>query len=386
MKNVVFRGPCLTNSGYGVHSRQIFRWLLANETAGKIKLYCQPTTWGITTWTISPERYNGLAGEIMKRSIALDVKPDISFQVQLPFEWDHELANYNIGVTAGIETDRCHDGWHTYIERMDAIVVPSKHARNSMSGPFSSKIKVIPESYFDDLVSENTEFEQFDFSTDFNFLLFGQITGNNSQNDRKNFYNTVKWFCEEFKDVKDTGLIIKTNRGRSTKLDRHATSQLLTKLLQEVRPGEFPKIHLIHGDLEDSDLYRLYNSEKVKALVTLTRGEGFGLPILEASAAGLPIIATNWSAHTEFLRHGSFAKIRYKLEEIPASRVDDAIFCAGSKWAEAEEDDAKKKMRRVKSNYRNFTDSARILKNKIIENYSWENIAELYDNEFGGLW
>tara|TARA_B100000131_G_scaffold316443_1_gene356537 strand:+ start:1842 stop:3002 length:1161 start_codon:yes stop_codon:yes gene_type:complete len=386
MKNVVFRGPCLTNSGYGVHSRQIFRWLLANERAGNIKLYCQPTGWGITTWSISPDRYEGLAGEIMQRSINLDVKPDISFQVQLPFEWDHELASYNVGITAGIETDRCHESWHQHIQKMDSVIVPSEHAKRSMSGAFSSKIDVIPESYFDQIASGEKDFDQFDFSTPFNFLLFGQITGNNSENDRKNFYNTVKWFCEEFKEDKKVGLIVKTNRGRSTKIDRLATSQLLTKLLAEVRPSDFPKIHLVHGDLEDADLYRLYNSEKVKALVTLTRGEGFGLPILETAAVGKPVIATNWSAHTEFLRIGSFAKVRYELKSIPKSRSDSDIFAAGSKWAEADEDDAKKKMRKVYENYKQFLDSSQILKKKIIENYSWETIASLYDKKFGDLW
>ena len=122
--------------------------------------------------------------------------------MNIPFEWDHELASYNVGITAGIETDRCHESWHQHIQKMDSVIVPSEHAKRSMSGAFSSKIDVIPESYFDQIASGEKDFDQFDFSTPFNFLLFGQITGNNSENDRKNFYNTVKWFCEEFKEDK----------------------------------------------------------------------------------------------------------------------------------------------------------------------------------------
>jgi len=43
---------------------------------------------------------------------------------------------------------------------------------------------------------------------------------------------------------------------------------------------------------------------QVKALVALTRGEGYGLPILEAAASGLPVIATGWSGHMDFLKLG----------------------------------------------------------------------------------
>ena len=38
---------------------------------------------------------------------------------------------------------------------------------------------------------------------------------------------------------------------------------------------------------EIKDIISLYRKPSVKCLITLTRGEGFGLPILEAAASGL---------------------------------------------------------------------------------------------------
>jgi glycosyltransferase involved in cell wall biosynthesis len=87
--------------------------------------------------------------------------------------------------------------------------------------------------------------------------------------------------------------------------------------------GQFPKITLIHGRLSDLELATLYKNDKVKAFITLTHGEGYGLPIIEAAACGLPVIATNWSGHLDFLKVGGknkFIPLDYKLEPIPPSR------------------------------------------------------------------
>ena len=80
------------------------------------------------------------------------------------------------------------------------------------------------------------------------------------------------------------------------------------------------------------ELKSLYSSDKVSALVSLSKGEGFGLTLLEAASCGLPIIATNYSAYKEFL-NDSFIKIDYKLKDLPLSKVNNIIFCKDAKWA-----------------------------------------------------
>ena len=47
-------------------------------------------------------------------------------QLQLPDEWDSNLAKKNIGVSAFVETDRCNPQWIDKCNEMDAVIVPSK--------------------------------------------------------------------------------------------------------------------------------------------------------------------------------------------------------------------------------------------------------------------
>ena len=75
-------------------------------TRDDLDVYTQPVPWGRTSWMVNPDMEGGLVGEIMKRTTQKS-EADISFQVQLPNEWDPNLAKTNIGVSAYVETDVC---------------------------------------------------------------------------------------------------------------------------------------------------------------------------------------------------------------------------------------------------------------------------------------
>ena len=131
--------------------------------------------------------------------------------------------------------------------------------------------------------------------------------------------------CESFANDPDVGIVLKTNSGKGTKIDRNVTLRVVNQVISEIRKGPYPRIHLVHGNLTSEEVAGIYKHPKIKALVALTRGEGFGLPILEAAASGLPIIATPWSGHMDFLSRGKFIPVEYSLQEIPGSRIDNKI-------------------------------------------------------------
>lgn len=388
MKKVILRAPCLSQSGYGVHSRQIGRYLLERND---VELNIMPVQWGCTPWYVNKDEKKGLVGKLLDKSGFSQGPWDVSVQLQLPNEWDPNLAKVNIGMTAGVETDICNPAWIDCIQKMTKVIVPSEHIKGVFVRTASkvnkeldvaSKIVVVPESFIDEILNNDVKPVDIDFDTSFNFMLLGQLTGRSSTTDRKNTFNAIKWFCETFKDDPDVGLVIKTNSGRETKIDRRLTKDMLLQLLKVVRKGPYPKVHFVHGMMNDDEIASLYRHPKIKALLSLTRGEGFGLPILEAAASGMPVIATNWSAHLDFMNLGKFIKLDFDLVEIHKSKVDNQIFMEGSKWAEVRESDVKRKLQKFRNRSDVPSQWAVELKAKLQEKFSFDVIKRLYDEAF----
>ena len=378
-KNIVIRAPLLSQSGYGVHSRQIAKWLFSR---GDFAVTTQVVNWGNTPWLLNHNAEDGLVGKILETSVTNKNNFDISFQVQLPNEWDDTLAKFNIGVTALVETDKCNPKWIEKINKMDLIIVPSKFVKKTIYNTgtkVTTKVIVIGESYHESIDKEINDIK-LGIDTKFNFLVFGQFTGSTPSTDRKNLFNTIKWLCEEFKDNKDVGIVFKTNSSRATKIDKGITTNLVKKLTDEVRYGQYPKIHLLHGHMQPEEVAALYKHKKINALISATRGEGFGLPLLEAASSALPIIATNWSGHLDFLNLGTFIKLDYELKEVDKRKVDNNIFVPGLKWAEVNEKDFKKKAKDFYKNRKGIQSKSNKLAEKIKLNYSFDAISEQYTN------
>jgi len=76
---------------------------------------------------------------------------------------------------------------------------------------------------------------------------------------------------------------------------------------------------------------------KIDAFVFPTRGEGFGLPPLEAMATGLPTICTNFSGCEEFMDDEVSYPLDYKLIDVPNSHgggYPPDLQAEGQQWAE----------------------------------------------------
>jgi glycosyltransferase involved in cell wall biosynthesis len=123
----------------------------------------------------------------------------------------------------------------------------------------------------------------------------------------------------------------------------------------------------------------LYKHPKIKCYLAPTKGEGYGLPIVEAAASGMPIIATGWSGHTHFLQKGKYLDVNYNLVDIDKSRVDGRIFMEGMRWAHVDENDFKRKMIMVKDNHQKYKKLANDQKKHVAKNFSRESTIKLYN-------
>ena len=314
------------------------------------------------------------------------VRPDISIQIQLPNEWDPKLCKKNIGITAGVETNICSPKWIEACKSMSAVVVPSTFTARTFSNCGFESSVVISETYYPTCQEDPILLPKIEnVKTEKNFLMFGQMTGTDSSLDRKNTLDTIRWFLDGFANT-DVGLFIKTNSGTNCKMDYRVTKRHLQNFINSVRPANCKaKIYLLHGGMTEEEVASLYKSEKLIGLISATRGEGFGLPLLEAAASALPVVATNWSGHKDFLDKGTWLSVEKRLIQVPQARIDGHIFVPGAQWAQPDGHDFIKKLKTLYKNETFYRKKAKELSLKIQNDLNFEKISRDYDSLLASL-
>lgn len=372
------RAPVLTLSGYGVHSRQIMDFLLSDS---RFEVFLESINWGGCAYIHNDPRLNEYYKCILKfqRAKEQNTKFDLSIHVSIPNEFQR-TSQFNIGVTAGIEVDRITRKWVEKCNEMDLIIVPSKFSKNVLTGTvyewmnpqngqrgefrIIKPVEIIPEWFEELLEVPNLNLS---FDTEINFLHVGQW-GNKGTfgEDRKNIADLIRLFYSTFKDNSKIGLVLKANIINNSEEDFFHIQKRLTEIKSNFKDAKC-KLYLIHDTLTPEQMWSLYKHPQIKAFVSLTHGEGYGLPLLEAAAAGLPVIATDWSGHVDFLRkkHG-YIPLEYDLVEIPECQVWDEVIDKGSRWAKVRDENVIKRLRK-------FADSPTLIIKEARKNIEWLN-------------
>ena len=354
-KKILFKGPLLTRSGYGEQSRFALRALRSREDL--FDIYIQPLKWGMTSWLFEFDEEREWIDSTIEKTIAYTQQGgqfDMSFQVTIPNEWE-KLAPVNIGYTAGIETTKVAPIWLQYAnEKVDKIITISSHSMNTFKNTkaiaenpqtgerFNYELQT-PIEYINYPVKTYESLPELNlsFDTAFNFLAVAQF------GPRKNLTNTIKWFIEEFHDD-NVGLVLKTNIAKNSVIDREKIREDLTNFVSQF-PDRKCKFYLIHGDMTDEEMHALYEHEQIDAFLALPHGEGFGLPIFEAAYSGLPVVATGWSGHLDFLvdEEGKeqFYNVAFDLQPVQDKVVWENVIIKESMWAYPREQSAKRQMR-----------------------------------------
>jgi len=385
-KKIIIRGPILSRSGYGEHARFVLRALKEKEDL--FDIYLLNTTWGNTGWVYedSAER-KWIDANILKTSLYLQQTNqfDASIQVTIPNEWQ-KMAPINIGVTAGIETTKVAPQWIEKSQEVDKIITISEHSKNTyLNTSYEAKNEQTGEVIRDfrcqvpiDIVHYPVKkFEKADinleFEPNFNFLTVAQW------GPRKNLSNTIKWFIEEFIDV-PVGLVVKISIVNNSIIDRYECEKRVKSILSNY-PQHKCKIYLLHGDMTDEEMTSLYNHPKIKAIISLAHGEGFGLPLFEAAYNGLPVLAPDWSGHLDFLykptekdgkirKKAHFAKVDYDLSPIQKEVVWDGVLIKDSMWCFPKQGSYKMKLREMYKDHGRFKKQAKDLQKWILENFT----------------
>lgn len=356
--------PCDTYSGYGRRALDFVKELINKKPDWDVKILSQ--RWGDTRRGYLQDHEEW---EIISKIIPeMTERPDVWIQITVPNEFT-PAGKFNIGVTAAIETTLCDPSWIEGCNRMNLVLVSSKHGKKSLvesvytNNQTGQVLKVTtPVEVLFEGIDSNTYFrketpEKTDIlkglKTDWNFLCIGHWMQGIFGEDRKNIGYTLKAFLESFKDLQyPPGLVLKTSQAVASYPDQEVIVSRIYEILESVKyQNTLPEVYLLHGDLTDKEINDIYNDPRIKAMVSFTKGEGYGRPLAEFASIGKPILVSGWSGHLDFLDSENTAMVGGTLEKLHPSAVVPHMLLAEASWFKPNDDQAVAGYRELFKNY-----------------------------------
>ena len=391
MRSVVVSCPIDTYSGYGARARDLVKALIETKKYD-VKILSQ--RWGNTRFGyLKDHNETDLASRLVPK---LDSKPDIWMQVSVPNEFQ-AVGNYNIGVTAGMETTLVHQSWLDGCNRMDLVLTSSTHSVNTFKKTVYEErdtktkqvVRKIELQKPIDIIFEGVDLSKYkptnskldlsDIKESFCYLLVGHWMQGEFGQDRKNVGYTIKSFLEAFKNKQTPpALILKSMQVGTSIIDRTRMLKKIDQIRKTVK-GKLPNIYLLHGEMSDSEMNDLYNHSKVKVMVSHTQGEGFGRPLLEFASIGKPIIASGWSGHVDFLSTEYTVLIGGELKNVHKSAAVKDMILEDSKWFTPNDQEVARAYKETFKNHKKFVTLAKRQRRLVVDNFSYHKMVEVLD-------
>ena len=256
-------------------------------------------------------------------------------------------------------------------EKFDLVITASEWGANILCNELSrEKIAVAPLGV-DPLIfhcwDNNKDIKEED---PFIFLAVGKYEK------RKSYDEIVQAFELSFSEKSKNKLLLRLDN-----LFLDNTHQQASKLIKPERshqilfvksepPGSFLKVEIM------AELYRSSH-----CFLFPSKGEGWGLPLIEAISCGIPYIATNYSGQTEFLKYcnQSYSNVKFKKE-----LIDDEFYLRYQKfdngkvarWAKPDHKDLSQKMIFVIENWKRIKKQALLNSSMVHQKFSWRASTE----------
>ncbi len=390
---LVFQGPIFTRSGYGDHCRDLMKSLRKMD---KYDIKIIPLRWGNT-----PQ--NQIDGEsefgrwmLERVTTGIEQKPDVFMQVSVANEFEPK-GHYNIGITAGVETTIAPKDFIDGSNKMNLVIVPSNFTKQNLGGTVyqqkdqatgqilgeiktTTPIEVLFEGVDTEIFSKGSGKDILEnVKEDFCFLVVGHWLKGSLGQDRKDIGMAIKTFATVFQYLpkdKKPALIVKTSHAGFSVIDREATRQKIDDVLKTFG-DKCPSIYLIHGDLEETDMSNLYHNPKVKAMLSFTKGEGYGRPLAEFTLTGKPIIASGWSGHIDFLPAEHSVLLDGQLTPIDESAADQFIL-KEAQWFTVNYSNAANKIYDVYKKYDTYLQQSNGLAENTLKKFTLHNMHDKF--------
>ncbi len=254
--------------------------------------------------------------------------------------------------------------WAVQLRDVDEIWCPSRYVRSLylQAGIPTEKLKVLPNGYNPLVHHPNAAPTPIATRKRFKFLFVGGTIA------RKGADLLLATFLKTFRRSDDVCLVIKDFGGKSA----YQGQTLAERIRSAQADTEAPEIVYLDQDLPEQELAGLYTS--CDCLVHPYRGEGFGLPVLEAMACALPVICTGGGATDDFATDEF-------VHRLPSRRAFIGNSVSGMKldhrgwWLEPDLEELSGVMREVVLNPQPFKERAKLGAQHVLGNWTWAHSA-----------
>ena len=264
----------------------------------------------------------------------IHINPDQWMEAVGMFPRSHFDRHYNIGVFLW-ELERVPDHWLPIFEQVDEVWAPSEFVAKAIRKVTQKPVYRIPYGILTPTVPLSRE--SFHLPDDTFLVLLAYDS--NSYASRKNPDAAIRAFREAFGDKPgDVRMVIKINNPKEEDVAH----------IREVA-GNPNSYILMTERLDRKQMNRLI--QLCDVYISLHRSEGFGLVMAEAMNLGVPVVATNWSANTEFMPESAACMVGYDMVPVgDAYQFDNT----GLTWADADVHQAAEYLKKLKddTNYR----------------------------------
>jgi glycosyltransferase involved in cell wall biosynthesis len=337
---VVLIGPFGFEGGFGEHARSF-----AGALAARLE---------VVTCDAKPDMADMLAAAADVRARHAAGRPVVSIAIGPTNIWKATglFPGPRIGFLAW-ETTRIPEHWHPILGGMDRVWTPTAWGRDVLveNGVPAAAIDVVPEGVDTGLFHPAGDtFASVTADPRVKFLSVGKFES------RKCSVELIEAFAAEFTGEEAVLLL-------SCRPDNDRDELLLQRVLK----GRERQVRRVGWVGSRAEMARLYRS--CDAFVMPTRGEGWGLPVIEAMASGLPTIVTGWSGPTAFAHPGNALLLDHRLVRCPIPR-----FAFGD-WAEPDIAHLRTLMRRVADDLGSVRPLGATAAKEMAERFTWDAAA-----------
>lgn len=346
---ITWQGIIHDQQGYARASRE---YILGLDKAG-VDIRVEPLNFGSPSCVLREEQVKRLK-ELIAKPRDMSKKQILVYHCQ-PYDIDanveREKNKYDkVIINTVWETTLTPKDWFPNINYADAVIVPStNNAEVFRNSGVTPPIILAPHGSDETFSPDNKPFDLPDVKGKFTFLSIFQWQH------RKSPDKLLRAYWQAFTEQDDVALVIKAYWGNNAlKQDQRNVMNTIGRYKHALGVKNGAPIYFSGSLFSDEDLRGLYTMSDV--LVLPSRGEGVGLPYIEAMSSGVPCIATGWGGQTDFINDKNGYLIDYTLEHTN-SRDNEAIsqnfthlFTKDMKWAEADVDHLTKLMRHTYEN------------------------------------